>query len=428
MAEEDIYGNKALYESFISNLEKLKDKPKSNEYKRKYYVKSPDNLKYFKQLHKILEKNDTSYIRRNSLMRHLLVTCFITEKDIVKINEKDIDDLQLFIVKTFRKPKYPLQDIRCLSKLLFPVKDEKGRIDDEKIPYPYNRLRYKEDKSRQKSRKDKLTWEEYENIVKFFSRDPMMQSLITLQTESLARPQELCYLRLGNIELNDNYAKIHLTDHGKEGIGILQCIDSFPYLLKWLDKHPFKENSNSYIFLNQDKKQQTPFNINKKLKIACKHLGIDKPITMYSIKRCGVTFARLQGATDVQIQHRARWASTKQLQVYDLSTQQDAFDLRLIQKGIKKDSNKTINGSVNSDIKICIFCGETKNGFADTVCKNCKHILDRNKIQAEIKKENTLNELLKLHLEYSLLAEDKKPKSFAEFLVKGGKEKLIEEL
>ena len=46
MAEDDIYGNKARYESMIKNLDKIIEKPKE-DYKRKYYCKNSDNLKYF---------------------------------------------------------------------------------------------------------------------------------------------------------------------------------------------------------------------------------------------------------------------------------------------------------------------------------------------------------------------------------------------
>ncbi len=40
-----------------------------------------------------------------------------------------------------------------------------------------------------------------------------------------------------DVELHDNYAKVYLSEHGKEGVhGFLRCIDSFPYLVRWLEE------------------------------------------------------------------------------------------------------------------------------------------------------------------------------------------------
>ena len=49
-------------------------------------------------------------------------------------------------------------------------------------------------------------------------------------------------MRLRDIELFDNYAKVHISEHGKEGIGLLQCIDSYPHVIRWLDKHPLRKD------------------------------------------------------------------------------------------------------------------------------------------------------------------------------------------
>ena len=70
-----------------------------------------------------------------------------------------------------------------------------------------------------------------------------------------------------DVEQHDNYAVIQISDHGKKGTGTMQCIDAYPFLIKWLEQHPFKNDSNSFIFVNTGKKrlgdQFTPFNVNK---------------------------------------------------------------------------------------------------------------------------------------------------------------------
>ena len=116
--------------------------------------------------------------------------------------------------------------------------------------------------------------------------------------------------------------------------------------------------------------------INKQLKLACKTLGIPKNITCYSLKRNGVTFRRQKGDTDMQIQHAARWTSTKQLKIYDQSTQEDALKIELERRGFGESRRNIFSSSVKS----CAFCSYS-NGFTAEFCTNCKRPLDRKKIE-----------------------------------------------
>ena len=111
----------------------------------------------------------------------------------------------------------------------------------------------------------------------------------------------------------------------------------------------------------------TPFNINKKIRQACKALGINKPITNYSFKRNGVTYQKLQGYSDTDIQHRAGWTSTRQLETYDLSEQSEAFNLRLIKQGLRSPEENNL--LFQNQKKKCYFCDKI-NGIADTICDN----------------------------------------------------------
>ncbi|RKZ13560.1 hypothetical protein DRQ53_13160 [bacterium] len=146
-------------------------------------------------------------------------------------------------------------------------------------------------------------------------------------------------------------------------------MDSFPYLVRWLEQHPFQHDPSSHLFLANDQSDRplTPANINKKLRIACRKLGIEKAITAYSLKRNGVTFLRLRGDSDLEIQHRAGWTSTRQLKTYDLSTATDAFQLRLSKLGLTADKKEA---SIETRPRTCI-CGHLI-GFTDQICSRCK--------------------------------------------------------
>lgn len=396
MAEEDIYKNKEKYEKFKSNLDLSLNKPTPRS-KRKYYCKNSENLKYFKKLFIHFEARDLSYVRRLRLLGTLKLIVYSTTKDLVECNREDIDRIVAFMHKSHNSvdgKKSFLKDLKFLWKILLPETDEKGRPDETIVPYVVRHISGKIDVSKKKLRKDKLSWEEFEAIINYFSSEPRIQAYLALQLESLSRPQELLYRRLEEIEHHGCYAKIHLSDHGKEGPGFLQCIDSYPYLLKWLEVHPQKTDKNAFIFVNTGNtgtlRQLRPENINKMLRKACKDLKIDKPITCYSLKRSGVTLRKLRGESDVEIQHVARWSSTKQLKTYDLTDQDDAFNLTLQKRGLIP-SDKTTETPKS---KICAFCGEIA-GFAETICPKCKHPLTRDLILDEKKKDEEIQNLRK---------------------------------
>jgi len=392
MAENDIYNSKGKYETFIKNLDNLITIPEKDSH-RKYYCKNKVNLNYYKILIKKFEAKDLSYVRRCRLLYSMNIVTCATNKDLVKCNRNDVDEILTFMHSNYHARKSKMDfivDLKHIWKLLFPEKDEKGRIDDILVPYVVRHISNKIQKAKETLKLDRFTFEEFENIVNYFGNDPKMQCYLTLAIESLARPQELCYLKLKNIELNDNYAKIWITEHGKTGVGFLQCIESFPYLAQWLNAHPFKNDLESYLFVKYDKNnpkaQLTPKNINERIRTALKVLNINKPITCYSLKRNGVTIRRLRGESDLEIQHTARWTSTKQLKTYDMSQQDDSFKLALIRKGLITPSEKE-RQQLNGLTRLCLFCKHI-NGFNDTICSNCKRPLDREKIKLLEQQEN----------------------------------------
>ena len=404
MPEDDIYGNKGKYERFIGSVEDIAiplEKRTDRIGSRKYYSKNKANISYFKQMHKLFETRDTSYVRRVRLLRTLKMITFVTEKDLKNCTREDINEIVAFSHNVNKSPKTKsdfIRDVKFLWKHLFPDKDEMGRNDETITPYVVRHLSPKIDKSREKRREDKLTLNEIESIVGFFDSNPQMQCYIMLALESLGRPQEMCYTRISDVEINESYAKVYVSSHGKEGTKFLQCIDSYPYLLKWYEQHPFKNDKNAFLFLAKNRKdcQLTPFNINKKLKLACRKLGIDKNITPYSLKRNGVTLARLRGDSDVDIQHRAGWTSTKQLQTYDMSNSDDSLKKQLAQRGLIQDEQYK---EFMPKTKECV-CGYLV-GFTERICPKCRRLIDNKEIRRELSAEKQLKKVFLYALENS---------------------------
>ena len=399
MAQDDIYKSKQKYEIFIDNLDRLLIPPSKAQHKRKYHCKNKANLAHFKTLHQEFETKDTSYVRRLRLFNVLIFVLHHTEKDISTLEREDVNQVVAKANRTFNSERTRVdfrKELRFLWKTLFFERDEKGLPDDTRIPYVVRHLKTRAERSRERGREDRLTLEEFEKLVIYFSKDPRLQAYLTLAFESLARPQELLYLRIKDIQFYDDYAKIYVSQHGKEGTKLIQCIDSFLYVQRWFKIHPNRRSKDAYLFTTHGgNKQLTPYNINKMLRVACKNLGIDKRITCYSLKRNGVTFRRLRGESDVEIQHAAGWTSTRQLSTYDMSTQEDVFLKRLVEKGkISKDHpkyNQLVRENAFTE-RECHFC-KTKAPFTDELCPNvaCGRPLDRTKLKQQMESEGLIS-------------------------------------
>ena len=88
----------------------------------------------------------------------------------------------------------------------------------------------------------------------------------------------------------------------------------------------------------------------------------------------------MRGDSDVQIQHTARWSSTKQLKTYDLSERDETFKQELIKRGLITADEK--NKHLEPKTKTCTFCSFL-NGFTEITCIKCLRPLDRKKIEEQ---------------------------------------------
>ena len=138
--------------------------------------------------------------------------------------------------------------------------------------------------------------------------------------------------------------------------------------------HPLKGDRNAFLFINTGNTNRCcQLRPAKLIRTACTDLAISKPVTCYSLKRNGITMRRLRGESDMEIQHAARWTSTKQLKTYDLSSQDDAFKKELEKRGLIPSTGP------KAEIQRCAYC-QKPAGFGETICDRCKRPLDRNKI------------------------------------------------
>jgi site-specific recombinase XerD len=383
MVENDVYNNQGNYERILESLPQLVVPPEQRKtpYRSKYYCRNPANLRYFHRVISRIEAQDLSYIRRLRMLSVLLFIVHHTEKNLKDFHEEDIDRIATVMFQSQHTPTSQESFIRMTKRIWWIL------FKDRTL---WQEIKARQDKSKQRQREDKVTPEEYKALFNYFSDNPEMQFVISIVNESLCRPAELVSLKIKDIEDHGDYALLN-TERGKEGIKQLICIDSHPYLKKYLQTYSLRDNPDAYLFTNPARKSNQsihPRSINKRLQTAYAHLKINKPISLYALKRFGVTSKRLQGYTDNTIIKIAGWTSGRQLSTYDLSTQKEVVDELLVKKGIKSSNG---NGYSTLQPKTCVYCGKQDIDFHKDDCPQCLRPLNLEKI----KKQMELAEVVK---------------------------------
>jgi len=167
MAENDIYDNKRRYENFKNNIEQFCLKPSERSIrgnqKSKYYIKNKDNVQYFRKLFLHFDSRDLSFVRRMRASQALMLICFATDKNLVDCVRDDINGIVAYMHSVYSTPNSKadfIKDLKYLWRTLFPETDIKGRVDETLTPYVVRHLSGKIDKSKEKMRNDRLSWDD----------------------------------------------------------------------------------------------------------------------------------------------------------------------------------------------------------------------------------------------------------------------------
>lgn len=408
MAIEDIYGNKRKYEYFKKNYKKMLAWPGEEYFKkpikrgeRKHFCRDSVNLKYFPELFELFELKDLSFVRRNRLLTDFIYITHLADKDLKDLGRSDINKFVIMMrekYKSWESQRPFIVAMKIFWRDLFPETDNRGRIDTTVYPYQVRHLITRRDKSKEEIKNNNTTVEDFFKVLSFFNDDPCLQAYLSTIFECLCRPQELAYVKISDVVLFDNYSRICISSHGKEGVKNLQPVFSHPYINQWKKIHPLTSNPDAYFFLNSNKEQLTNIVVNKKIKEAIIKLEIclrneegeivlnekNKPkykkLTCYSVKRLGVTSRILRGDDPSHIQKIAGWNSLAVLPSYDLTSQEDIFMIELARHGLlvrKEDKNKYKEFMPKN--KICV-CGATLQLTAK-ICNKCQRSVDGSDIE-----------------------------------------------
>lgn len=218
------------------------------------------------------------------------------------------------------------------------------------------------------------------------------QAIIMTLFESGCRVSELVGISMGDVE-HDEYG-IRLEVSGKTGDRKIRILDAIPYIERWLDVHPNKDDINAPLFIDLSKKSHGKRlyrdGIYQMLKEVAKRAGIKKNVTCHLLRHIRLTeLAKV--FTEQELKVFAGWsADSRMCKVYVHLSGEDIDRKFLERHGLSKENMK--EKRVNElEPKKCYKC-ETINPSTAKYCEKCLTPLDIKEIMEMEEKREKLEE------------------------------------
>ena len=230
---------------------------------------------------------------------------------------------------------------------------------------------------------DLLGTEEVELILRNAKniRDYAMLSLIF---EGALRPSELLTMKIASVEFKEDYCLISVN--GKTGLKRLPIVFTYPPLLRWIEQHPYRANSDAPLWVsratNGECKQLHYASFRELVKNTAKNAGITKRVWPYLYRHTYLT-TLAKRFTEAQLKQYAGWTqASKMASRYVHFSCRDIEETVLEMHGLKPAQN----GNGLPQLKLCPRC-QTRNEPSATVCNFCGLILDQETALKKMREE-----------------------------------------
>lgn len=376
--------------------------------KREVVLKNKSQQELLKQYYFFKKSNDNALTTILTQIKIIKYFCgFIGNKDLRKVTRKDIEN---FIYES-QKANLSAGTIniykitlRCFYSWL--LKAKKGTY-----PKVVEWIQRSQIKSKEK---EILTQEEIKKLLKCTSgtRD---RCLISVLYDGAFRIGEITGVKLKDIESDGYGFKIKVT--GKTGTRTIRLSDSVAILRQWLNEHPFKEDSNAYLFICQGRKYGYALSSHggyKVIEAVAKKSKITKKIHPHIFRHSKLTHLAQQGFNEMDLRVFAGWSRKSNMPEVYIHTSQDDVDRKIRNKNgmvSKEEEEKLKNLHRELKPRVCFTC-DTLNDVNNKFCSKCGAILD-SKIIKDIEKAK--------ESVFSMITEEQKKKLFndlkSQFLV-----------
>ena len=249
-----------------------------------------------------------------------------------------------------------------LVKEIKPVRERVRKKDDEMLPPS-----------------------EIKNLVENCTH-PRDKAIIMTQYDGAMRLGEMLSIQLKHIEFDEHGLRVTIT--GKTGTRKIRLIDSVPYLRDWLNYHPFKNDKDSYLFINLKTygRKLKDNGIAQVLRRAKKSAGITKRVHPHLLRHSRLNQLAKEGFNERDLRIFAGWSSDSRMPDTYLHYGEDHVDEKMLEhRGIYKDEQKQKVDAEKKKLepKNCPLCKSIQP--ADAKYCNCGMVLDsKEAVQIEL--------------------------------------------
>lgn len=252
------------------------------------------------------------------------------------------------------------------------------------------------------------------------------KTVLMMLYEMGCRARELTQLRIRDIVWSTHSVDVTIQ-RSKSCARVNTLIDSFVYLQEYMNRHPFRDNSEVPLFLNLSNSQygrallyQGLFSI---IKTARKRARISKKIHPHLFRHSRATELAKKGWTEAELREWFGWSKTSNMPtVYVHLGQADVKNKVLRESGLLGDEETAdqLQEKVALKSKSCARCG--KNNPADAVTCHCGMALTLASVK-EIRRlkedsDNFMDRLNTLPLRPELIAGQMTPLEYKKKLIR----------
>jgi len=241
------------------------------------------------------------------------------------------------------------------------------------------------------TREDLPTDEEVRKIIAVCADSSRDKAMISVHDEAGTRIGELLGMKIKDFTL-DKYGGIIKVD-GKSGVRPIRIVKSVPYMTKWLNDHPNKDNHESpmWVYIHASDTFGEPINYagyNAMLQKRVRQAGITKRIYSHLFRHKEITDLANK-LTESESRMRHGWEKNSLMPSKYTHLNQDDLDEKLLGlMGVKKPVEE------QNPLRECVYC-KINYPMETKFCDTCSRPLDiTDAIQMEKEQEERTRSLI----------------------------------
>ena len=358
---------------------------KENIYRRTLWIKnyiekqrkflSPKNFETFLAYNDEMIINSQSDINRYKNLSHFGLFTKKLQKDWIDVTEEDLKSLVAYIMtkngENGKETTYTSTLKMSIRAIVRFVKLGSRSIpeDGELQMLKFIKIRKPKDKL---TREDLPTDEEVQKILSACADSSRDKAMIAVHAEAGTRVGELLNLKIKDFTL-DKYGGIIKVD-GKTGVRPIRIVKSIPYLTRWLNDHPYKDNHESplWVYIHASDTFGEPINyagFNAILHKRIRQAGITKKITSHLFRHKEITDLANR-LTESESRMRHGWEKSSLMPTKYSHLNQDDLDEKMLGiMGVKAPKEQ------KESLRECVYCN-IRYPIETRFCDTCSRPLD----------------------------------------------------